>query len=254
MRSLLLVCLLLYTAVTAGEWSARRQKKYTLYYTAADAGQRKEYCRLLNKGIKNTEQFFGHRFSRRFAVYVHPGRVSLDSTWRTDWNMPGFQPECWMVASGVAKRLDLLSPLQWARAACEHQFSDRLKTQQLLTHELVHVYHGQHNASPDFSITEGMDWFIEGLATYVSGQCDSLRLAEVRKAVAEKKTPAVLDKFWTGKLRYGLAGSMVMYIDRHYGREKLIALLSFNKKSEVLTALNISETDLIRGWLKFMSG
>lgn len=67
------------------------------------------------------------------------------------------------------------------------------KTQQLITHELVHVYHGQLNASPDFSNVEGIDWFVEGLATYASGQCDSLRISEIKKAISGNKIPNGLD-------------------------------------------------------------
>lgn len=233
-------------------WKTRKQKKFTLYYTSPDAGNQKEYSKLLNNGINSTEDFFGQKFKSRFNVYIHPGRASLDSTWQTDWKMPEFRSECWMVASGVAQRLDMISPKQWDKAACEHTYSDKIKTQQLITHELVHVFHGQVNASPDFSDAEGIDWLVEGLATYASGQCDSARLGEVKKAIADKKNPIALDKFWTGKFKYGFSGSMVMYIDKKYGREKLKALLPFNKKSAVLDALAVTEAGLIRDWTDFM--
>ena len=59
----------------------------------------------------------------------------------------------------------------------------------MITHELIHVYHGQLNVSPDFSNTEGIDWFIEGLATYASGQCDSMRISEVKVAIENNKIP-----------------------------------------------------------------
>ncbi|MFZ4520792.1 MAG: hypothetical protein ACOYNC_03750 [Bacteroidales bacterium] len=49
--------------------------------------------------------------------------------------------------------------------SCEHVYSEKLKTQQIITHELVNVYHGQLNAGPDFSDVSGIDWFVEGLAT-----------------------------------------------------------------------------------------
>ena len=80
-----------------------------------------------------------------------------------------------MVASGVASKLDMLSPLQWAKESCEHDYADKLKTQQIIAHELVHVFHGQLNVSPDFSDVTNLDWFVEGLATYASGQLDKVR-------------------------------------------------------------------------------
>jgi hypothetical protein len=122
----------------------------------------------------------------------------------------------------------------------------------LITHELVHIYHGQQNVSADFGDVEGLDWFVEGLATYASGQCDSSRIAEIRKSIADDKIPNNLDNFWTGKMRYGLSGSVVMYIDRKYGRAKLNELLAFNKKAQLLSTLKTTETELLEGWKDYI--
>ena len=157
-----------------------------------------------------------------------------------------------MVASGVASKLDIISPKLWNSEACEHNYSETIKTQQLITHELVHVYHGQLNGSPDFNNVEGLDWFVEGLATFASGQCDSLRLSEVKKALNENNIPNNLDNFWSGKMKYGLSGSVVMYLSHKYGSYKLQDLLPLTKKSEILSALHISEAELLAGWKVFI--
>lgn len=169
-----------------------------------------------------------------------------------NWKVPDFKSECWMVASGAAHKLDILSPEKWATESCEHTYDDKLKTQQLITHELFQVYHGQVNKSPYFSDAEGIDWFVEGLATYASGQCDDGRLREIIKALRENKAPASLDDFWTGRMKYGLSGSLVLYIDHTFGREKLKELMKFNKRSEILASLNITEADLLKAWKKYM--
>ncbi len=253
------ILLLSLMAITTISWKAAREqwlteKKgiYSLIYASSDKVNLEEYRVLIENGIKVSETFFGAPFKSGFSVYVHPDRHSLDSTWQKDWNMPEFKSECWMVASGVGAKLDMISPLRWDTESCEHKYTETQKTQQLITHELVHVYHGQLNKSPDFSDVEGVDWFVEGLATFVSGQCDAVRMAEVKKAVAEDHIPASLDNFWSGKLKYGLSGSMVMYIDSKYGRAKLKELLPFNKKLEILVALNISESDLINNWKAYL--
>ena len=88
---------------------------------------------------------------------------------------------------GLQLNLDMISPKLWDKQSCEHIYSETTHTQQLITHELVHVYHGQLNISPDFSNVEGVDWFVEGLATFASGQCDASRITEVKKAISEKK-------------------------------------------------------------------
>jgi hypothetical protein len=244
--------LLIWRHPCEGQWMTATRPGYKVYFTAADKASQNDYADLATRGISTVQEFFNSSFIKNFECYIHPDRKSLDSTWQHNWNMPDFKSQCWMVASGVADRLDLVSPAHWETEACEHDYSDKDKTQRLITHELVHVFHGQHNASPDFSATEGIDWFVEGLATYASGQCDSLRIAEVRKAIADNKVPAGLDNFWTGKLRYGLSGSMVMFIDKKYGRQKIKDLLSITKKPELLLSLGLSEEKLIEEWKKYM--
>jgi hypothetical protein len=233
-------------------WLSEKNKGYTLVYTSIDKNNLKDYKKLIETGIKSVKHFFDASFESEFSVYIHPNRQSLDSIWQKDWNMPEFKSECWMVASGVSTKLDMISPKRWDTQSCEHIYSESTHTQQLITHELIHIYHGQLNVSPDFSNTEGIDWFIEGMATFASGQCDTSRLAEVKKAFSENKIPKSLDNFWTGKIKYGLSGSVVMYIDHKYGREKLKALLPLNKKSEIFATLETTETELLDEWKKYI--
>ena len=235
------------------KWITETHKIYSIHYDSVDKQNVKEYKAFIDSGILTVQAFFGGSFKSRFEVNIHPNRKSLDTQWQTDWKMPDFKSECWMVASGVAGKLDIISPKRWDTESCEHKYADKIKTQQLITHELVHAYHGQFNASPDFSDVTGLDWFVEGLATDASGQSDSASLAEVRKAVSENKFPAELDKFWTGKLRYGLSGSMVLFIDKKFGRAKIIELLKFNNKKDLLAALNISEPELLSEWKEYIS-
>lgn len=236
------------------DWLIERKKEFNLYFTEKDKDNIPEYIRYIDSGVLAIRQFFNDKFTSQFDVFVHPDRKSLDSQWRKDWNIPDFKSECWMVASGVATRLDLLSPGIWSIEACEHDNNDKLKTQQVITHELVHVYHGQVCRSKDFSDISGIDWFVEGLATYVSGQCDSERINEVKKAILKKETPGELDKFWTGNLRYAISGSMVMYIDKEYGRARLSALLKLKNKIEILSDLQLTEEKLISKWIDYISG
>ena len=233
-------------------WITEKHKGFNLLYTSSDQNNKEEYLKFVENGQVSVKGFFNSSYNKQFDIYIHPNRHSLDSTWRKDWNMPDFKSECWMVASGTATKLDMISPRRWDNEACEHVYSETRKTQQLITHELIHVYHGQQNASSDFSNVEGLDWFVEGLATYASGQCDSSRISEIKKAISENKTPKGLSDFWTGKLKYGLSGSVVMFIDNKYGRTKLIELLPFNKKSDLLSTLKTTEPELLVEWRKYI--
>ncbi len=236
------------------EWIQEKYLRYTLFYTESDRKHKEDYVTILNSSIQLVQNFFDDSFKKDFQVYVHPNRQSLDKQWQHDWNMPEFKSECWMVASGMATKVDMISPARWNEEACEHSYSDLIKTQQLITHELFHVYHGQLNASPDFSDVTNIDWFVEGFATYASGQLDVSRMDAVKHAIENDALPQSLDNFWTGKLKYGLSGSIVKYIDHKFGREKLRELLKYNRKDEVLNSLGVTEKDLLLAWSEFIRG
>lgn len=249
MKSILLLVSLI-AFVQPGPWHLKKEKAYSVYYREADKKDLADYNKLFKKGTGEVKSFFKSDFNKHFRVYIHPHRKSLDSSWQKDWNMPDFKSECWMVASGMASRVDLISPAVWKQESCEHDYRDKTETQRLITHELVHVYHAQRNPSPDFSELAGLDWFAEGLANYASGQLTIEKLETVRRAIRENKIPSSLDDFWKGPIRYQLSGSVIRYIDNKWGREKLITLLSGISKTELLSALSISEVQLIRDWKK----
>ncbi len=234
------------------EWNHKKLEKCSIYYTDQDTIHLNEYSEFIIKGILRTESYFKNPFNHKFEVYIHPNRELLDKQWQTDWQMPDFKSECWMVASGVSTRMDILSPAVWEEQACEHKFQDKEKTQNLITHELIHIYHGQRNISPDFFETYGINWFIEGLATFVSGQCDSARVSEVKNAVRKGNIPESLSSFWRGNLRYGLSGTMIMYIEHKYSKDKIIESLRYNKLEDILSLLSTSETSLIENWKAYI--
>jgi hypothetical protein len=236
----------------SSDWLSKKENGYIIYYRDADKTSINEYNSLIKKGMNDVKCFFGDNYKNQFAVYVHPDRKSLDSTWEHDWKIPEFKSECWMVASGIADRLDMISPKQWSTQSCEHNYSNKEETQKLITHELVHVFHAQHNKSKDFSETENLDWFVEGLATYASGQLTPEKILQIKQAIKENQTPSSLNDFWKGKMRYQQSGCMVMFIDKTYGRKKLISLLLFTRKSEVLSALNVTEEKLLSDWKNYL--
>lgn len=234
------------------DWIRESHSQYILMYTEADRPNKDAYVKILDSGIQSVQSFFGDSFKKEFHIYIHPDRQALDKQWQQDWKMPEFKSECWMVASGVATKVDIISPAHWDDQACEHSYSDETKTQQLITHELFHVFHGQRNASPDFSDVTNIDWFVEGFATYASGQLTASRIISVKEAIANNSIPTSLDNFWTGKNKYGLSGSVIKYIAFKFGNEKLKELLVYNKKEQILGSLKLTEKDLLSGWAAFI--
>ena len=211
-----------------------------------DAALAPELEELLRQAVGTVEAFFGAPFPRPFTVVVHPDRGSFDASFPPEWGLG--RTECWMVASGVANGVQLLSPRAWKAEACEHDAGDRAHVERLLAHELVHVYHGQHNPSPDFVDVTGLDWFVEGLATLVSGQLEDPSLLSARTALERGQGPASLARAWTGPARYGVSGSLVAFVEHELGRARLTGLLGATSEGELLDALGLGEEELLARW------
>lgn len=230
------------------QWKELARDKYILHYTLADQDMIKTIDGYLQSGLNYIDDYFHHSFTSKFDVYIFPSRTLMDKQWQKEWGDSTFQSQCWMIASGVAHRLDMLSPNAWAKEACDHNGGDSTEVRQVIWHELVHVFHGQYNPDHTFNNIEKLDWLVEGLATYVSGQLDEKRLKRIKQLIKENKTPSSLENFWKGQEKYGLSGSMVNYIDKIFGRENLFALLKFTNKQDALKFLDLSEEQLVKNW------
>jgi hypothetical protein len=208
--------------------------------------QARRLSQALGEGQERIERFFGRPFKRPFEVEIFASRARFDDYFRKRWQVP--KTEAWMVASGVADKLTILSPRVWKTEAAEHDPQDDKHYRELVAHELVHVYHGQHNPTGDFDGMDDLGWFVEGLAVYVSGQLDNSHRDAARQAIAKGKAPTSLAKAWSGKHRYGVCGSLVRYVDKRWGREELRALMAETKPDAALRRLGISEKDFLRAW------
>jgi hypothetical protein len=233
-------------------WIKEESSSFDIYYTKPDAAILGMLQNDLKNGGKTVTSFFHSSFTKKFSVFVFPNRIELNRQWQKAWNMPGFQSECWMVASGVADRLDMLSPLAWKKEACDHNTDDSIEVQEIIAHELVHIYHGQHNRNATFEGMDDLSWLIEGLATYASGQLSGQRLSNVRTELKEGHVPKSLSEMWTGKEKYGRAGSFIQFLDKTFGRAKLIELLSLTSLDPMLKLLGTSESSLIAMWKEQM--
>ncbi len=222
---------------------------YKIYYANSDPAI-EQIRKDVPGGLKLIEDFLKKEFKNEVKVFVFPSRAALDSSWQIEWGVPDFKSQCWMVGSGIQSKLDLLSPSTWRTDACEHDPEDSQEIRMLIYHELTHVLHSDHNLSPAFDNINNIDWFVEGLATYVSGQLDEQRLADTREFVKTTGGPEELSMFWKGPNRYGLAGSMIAHIDAEYGREKLSEMLKFNDVKDILELIGKSEEQLITEWKK----
>lgn len=200
----------------------------------------------IQDGKKKVERFFDSPFKTAFEVEVFPDRAAFDNYMRKRWKIPKTEP--WMVASGVADRMVILSTRVWKTQAAEHNPNDAAHVRDLIAHELVHVYHGQHNPRPDFDGMDDCGWFVEGLAVLVSGQLERSHRTAAREAIKAGKAPTRLADAWSGRYRYGVSGSMVEFVDKRYGRDVLKKLLAVVTNAEALKLLNTTEGEFIAAW------
>ncbi len=200
----------------------------------------------LLEGRRRIEAFFGRPFLEPYRVTVFPERAQFDAYSSGRWKTPASAP--WMVAAGVADHLLLLSPRAWRAEAAEHDPDDEAHVRELLCHELVHVYHGQHNPRRDFEGLDPLGWFVEGLATLVSGQLERSHRGAAREALAAGAAPTRLEDAGSGRYRYGVSGSLVGFVEHRYGREMLWRLLAAVSEEEALSLLGTSEEELLAGW------
>jgi len=225
---------------------------WTLVHEPVDDAQAQALEPVLAEGVRTVERFFGAPFAEPFVVTVHPERASFDLTLPPEWGIG--KSECWMVASGVAAGLQLLSPRAWKAEACEHDAANARHVRDLIAHELVHVFHGQHNPSPDFVAVTGIDWFVEGLATYASGQLAAGDVAPAREALERGTGPKELATAWSGKYRYGVSGSLVAFLDLELGRARLVELLDATSAEELLPRIGMDEPELLERWRAWVLG
>lgn len=223
---------------------------YDLAFTEVDAAVAEGLERDLDEGIRAVEAFFGRPFAAPFAVEVFPDRAAFTRSFPPEWGMP--ETDCWMVAAGVADALRILSPHVWTTDACEHDPRDAEHVRGIVVHELTHVFHGQHNPTGDFTGAEEVGWFAEGLAVVVSGQLETGHRASARQAVRQGAVPRELERAWSGPHRYGVCGTLVLYLDELLGRERLFELLAATTEGEILEAAGLSEEELLAEWQAFV--
>lgn len=201
---------------------------------------------MADDGKATVEAFFGKPFPEPVHLTVAPDRAAFSAAFPASWGMG--KTECWMVGLGVADFLVILSPADWAKEACDHDAANRDQVRGIVVHELVHVYHGQFNPTRDFTGMDDVGWFVEGLAVFVSAQLDHDRLSAAAAAVRSGTAPTTLATLWSGPQKYGLAGSMVAYVDAAYGRQTVVELLPMTKQDEILAKLGVTEAQLLANW------
>jgi hypothetical protein len=197
------------------------------------------------EGIARIETYFRSSFPDPVTVIVLPDRAAFDAYASEKWGMP--QTQCWMVGAAATRSLVLVSPRHWT-PECDHDPADETHVRDIVVHELVHVFHMQHNPSDEFAGAEEVGWFAEGVATHVSGQLEMGHASRAREAVEAGAEPERLVDAWSGPYRYGVAGSLAAFIEERVGRDAYSRLLGATTQAELLEALDMTEAETLAAW------
>lgn len=229
---------------------AAKDEAFDPLTAAVKAEGRLPVLAVVSQGRLDVEKFFGGKFPRPFEIRVVADRAGFDKLAAERWGMP--QTQCWMVGVGTASVLGLLDPAAWKTDACEHDPDDADHLQRLVTHEMVHVFHGQHCPRPEFDGMDEMGWFVEGLAVHASGQLDDKSRARLRRALSDGKGPATLADVWSGAIRYPAAGTLIEYVESKHGRGMLVRLMAVTTNAEAMALLGTTEQRLLADWRAFV--
>jgi hypothetical protein len=234
--------------VTADEWTTFTESGFTIRAVRADAGLVPLVGAAIRDGERLATGFFSAPPLQPYSIAIYPDRSTLTDHWRTAWQFPAFQAQCWMIAAAWADELNLLSTRAWARDACGHDPGNQTHIRNVLAHEVVHVLHSQLGQHPNLASTLDVQWFFEGLAVYVSGMLDVDYAGIVQGRLSAGYAPRTLAEVWNDPGNYPLSGSIVRYIDRRFGRAAVRDLLNARSTATILGRLGIGEAELLSGW------
>lgn len=235
----------------ADEWRRLTARGVVLEYQAADAAIAPAMLQGVQSGYEVAVGFLARDYAAEVTVRLYPSAESFAEAWR---GRTGAAPQCWMIANGDVGGVTMLSPRVWSTETCGHAGGDPAYVQGVVTHELVHVLHHQHNADP-LRLQFEAEWWEEGLAVLASGQLNPAARAQVRQLVAGGFAPATLRQAWEGSgTPYAVGGSLVHYIDSTFGRTALRGLVGETTLAGLLGRLGVSEAELLQGWRQFAAG
>lgn len=227
-----------------------QSSRLTVQAEGCSAEQARAFTQYAVNAEKLISKFFGIGFQNPVTLVLCKDRAAFDAELKRQWGMG--TTERWMVGAAGASKAFFLSPDAWAKEADEHNPNNPVEIERIVAHELTHSFHAQSSPSKDLDGMDGMAWFVEGLATYVSGQLDAARLKGLPKP-SESSFPKSLADVWKGRARYGLAGSLAKYVDGKWGRPTLLKLLTATTNEAALKVVRVSDAELIEGWKAWLA-
>lgn len=122
----------------------------------------------------------------------------------------------------------------------------------IINHELVHVITIKSNPKIEESL-----WLLEGVATYYSPGIKNEERKLIKEASAEDTLPKINEIISSSsnvvdEWGYMLYTSLIDYIVREYGEEKLVEIINNIGERNIFDTINNTESEFSDGWIKFI--
>lgn len=204
---------LLYYTDTNQEWQRLAGERVDIYWYGEDAETAERFLTAAEEALERLETQIGVDVQQRVSVYVY--NSAKDMALATSQRGQGYDER--VTTLGVAVDEDTLLLLGTHRDA-----------EPTLAHELSHIVVGLATDNPYADLPR---WLDEGLAMYAEGELPPDNAAALERAVRRDELLSVRSmSSYTGQaelvdLYYGEVYSIVDYLLRTFGRDKMTALL-----------------------------
>lgn len=229
-------------------WLTLQDAAVTFRYVAADADVVISLRDLVRSGSANASAFLGLPYPEPLTVEVAPSWDQFVGRFRENYRV---SPECGTLGAALRTTFQILTPRVWRTKPCPHDPDRPGLLSRAVWHELIHVLHMQQQLAQRPEATNFYPtprWIIEGLAVYGSGQLDTDFAGYARSRLQAGFAPTTLAEVSNDPHLFGLAGSLVGYIDALYGRATMGRLVRVRTDAEALAVMGADEATLVSGW------
>ncbi len=195
----------------------------------------------LESNYKKVRRFFREKTLPIISVNIYPNKNKmLDECLGID----GKKHPSWVFSLGAKDWISIIDPSK-VPSYCTYDYISIL-----MAHELVH----------SFTLLDNMDrprWLIEGVADYVADKNRYLKFKEFVEDLKNFKFPNIVklakspaNEFYE-KQGYPFSVTIIAFIIREFGKEKLLEILK-NPKKSVYKILNKSEKKFQTEWEEYL--
>lgn len=203
-------------------WKSLSSGKLTLLYYESNQSVANELMEASQQAVEKLAADTGVRLETPVELYIYASSKDLQGSmvFPREWTGGTAFTQHSIIAIGISSQ-----SLDWGRKALAHELAH------MVTHQLTFSPYGANLPT----------WLDEGLAMYVEGELDASMGSYLKKAVDKQKLISVrsLSSPFSAKseeayLSYAESQSIIEFLLRNYGKDKMFNLLSLLKEGHTI--------------------